>query len=175
VTSPLLPASVTAQITGIEYFQQDILAGVESDLSSMDTFILPLSLLILAVVLGSIKIMIIPVLTIFTTIIFSFGIMYPIARATQVVSFTSSVMMSLTIAMSVDYSLFLLSRLIEVYTITNDIHKSLTSTLTHAGHTIIASGTTLCLCFAGMLLFPMEVRIRYTAAPLPLFTNMWCT
>ena len=31
------------------------------------------------------------------------------------------------------------------------------STITHAGHTIIASGSTLCLCFAGMLLFPMEM------------------
>jgi uncharacterized membrane protein YdfJ with MMPL/SSD domain len=49
--------------------------------------------------------------------------MYPVALAMQVVSFTSSVMMSLTIAMSVDYSLFLLSRLLEVYAITGDKHE----------------------------------------------------
>ena len=166
--SPLIlnfPPGVEVRVTGVEFFQSDILEGVESDLSSMDRTILPLSLLILSLVLRSLKIMIIPIITIVTTIVFSFGIMYPIALTTQVVSFTSSIMMTLTIAMSIDYSLFLLSRLKEAHAQTRDddvhaasrVHAALAITLTHAGHTIVASGSTLCLCFAGMLLLPMEM------------------
>jgi uncharacterized membrane protein YdfJ with MMPL/SSD domain len=69
-TSPYLPAAVSAGVTGIEYFQEDTLAGVESDLSTMDSFILPLSLVILGLVLGSLSIMVIPVCTIVVTIVF---------------------------------------------------------------------------------------------------------
>ena len=43
----------------------------------------------------------------------SFDIVYPLTLVTDVISFAPSVMMSLTIAMSIDYSLFLLTRFVE--------------------------------------------------------------
>lgn len=132
----------------------------------MDTTILPLALLTLAFVLGSVPIMIIPITNILLTIIFAFAIMCPFALSTQVVSFTPSVMMSLVIAMSVDYSLFLLSRVQDEVAAGRTTEAAVENMVEHAGHTIVASGSTLCVCFAGMLFFPMEVRNHQTEQPL---------
>ncbi|GMH76276.1 hypothetical protein TL16_g07022 [Triparma laevis f. inornata] len=151
------PSPLTCGSTGIELFQIDILEGVESDLSRMDTTILPLALLTLAVVLGSLPIMIIPIINIMVTVTFSFGIMYPVTLLMQVVSFTPSVMMSLIIAMSIDYSLFLLSRVQDEIASGSSTNESISNMIEHAGHTIIASGSTLCVCFTGMLFFPMDM------------------
>ncbi|GMH47169.1 hypothetical protein TrVE_jg3060 [Triparma verrucosa] len=151
------PLTLTCGSTGIELFQIDILEGVENDLSRMDTTILPLALLTLAVVLGSLPIMLIPILNILITVTLSFGFMYPVTLSMQVVSFTPSVMMSLIIAMSIDYSLFLLSRVQDEISMGRTTHSSVRNMVEHAGHTIIASGSTLCVCFCGMLFFPMDM------------------
>ncbi len=54
--------------------------------------------------------MIMPILCIGSGIVTSFGIMYFVANYLDVIAFTPSLMMSILVAMSFDYSLFLLSR-----------------------------------------------------------------
>jgi len=152
-----VPPGVSVGVTGIELFQIDTLAGIEIDLSKMDKTVLPLALLTLSFVLGSLPIMIIPIINILLTIVISFAVMYPVALCMQVVSFTPSVMMSLTVAMSVDYSLFLLSRCLDDVAAGADHSTSIHNMIEHAGHTIIASGTTLCICFLGMVFFPLDM------------------
>ena len=146
---------VDVGLTGIDLFQKDALNGVNSDLHHMDFTILPLALLTLSIVLGNVPIMLIPIVNILTTITISFGIMYGVACVVQVVSFTPSVMMSLVIAMSVDYSLFLLSRVQDEVASGNKVEDAVLLMIHYGGHTIIASGVTLCACFMGMLFFPM--------------------
>jgi len=80
---------------------------------ALDSVVLPMALLILASIIRSVTLMIIPILNIFITILAEFLVMYPVALSMDVVSFTPSLMMSITIAMSIDYSLFLLSRFME--------------------------------------------------------------
>jgi len=82
------PANVTVSLTGIDLFQIDTLAGVQSDLGKMDGTVLPLALIILALILGNFPLMLIPIVAILTTICAEFTIMYPIALCVQVVSFT---------------------------------------------------------------------------------------
>jgi len=177
---PEFNQEVNVGITGIELFQFDILDGVEADLSRMDTTILPLALLTLAFVLGSVPIMTIPIVNILLTITIAFAVMCPFALSMQVVSFTPSVMMSLVIAMSVDYSLFLLSRVQDEIASGTEKEQAIENMVEHAGHTIVASGSTLCVCFAGMLFFPMEmlrsVGIGATVSILTaLFVNLTMT
>lgn len=144
-------------VTGIQPFADAIIEGVNDDLELMDKAVLPIALLILACIVQSLPFMLMPILNIGCTILAEFLIMYPVALSMDVVSFTPSVMMSITIAMSIDYSLFLLSRVMEEIALGRSLDEAIPNMLDSAGHTIIVSGGTLICCFLGMLIFPLSM------------------
>jgi RND superfamily putative drug exporter len=91
----------------------------------------------------------------------------------EIVAFAPSLMMSLLVAMSIDYSLFLLSRYREeildgvfvvlfsrAYSLGRKTKEAVTIMLSSAGMTVLISGITLCGAFAGIstLFFPI-VRV----------------
>jgi hypothetical protein len=103
--------ALNATQTGLGMFTKEALAGVEHDLEKMDMVAMPIALAVLAFVLRSWRLMLIPCVCIGTATATSFGvIMLPVSYMTEIISFAPSVMMSCTVAMSIDYSLFLLSR-----------------------------------------------------------------
>lgn len=148
---------VSHGLTGIQPFADAILEGIAEDLEIMDTAVLPLALLVLASIVQSLPFLLMPIINIICTILSSFLIMYPVALNMDVVSFTPSVMMSLTIAMSIDYSLFLLSRIMEETNEGRTLDEAIPSMLDNAGHTILVSGGTLVCCFLGNLFFPLAM------------------
>uniref|UniRef100_A0A7S2K5X9 Membrane transport protein MMPL domain-containing protein n=2 Tax=Leptocylindrus danicus TaxID=163516 RepID=A0A7S2K5X9_9STRA len=151
------PASCRIRLTGITAFTTATRESSEDDMALMDHVVLPLSLLALAAILGNLSLMLVPVLCIITAICTAGTLMYPVAQSVSVTQFTPSIMMSISIAMSIDYSLFLLSRLTENLAFGADLDYAIENMLEHAGHTIIASGTTLIVCFMGYALFPMDL------------------
>ena len=102
--------AVSVRLTGMLVFGVDIEASTEHDLLLMDGAAFPIALVILALVLRAFRLLVIPVLNIATGILVAFTIMLPVTAVMDVISFAPSVMMSTCIAMSIDYSLFLLSR-----------------------------------------------------------------
>mmetsp|Transcript_12845 Transcript_12845/g.19486 ORF Transcript_12845/g.19486 Transcript_12845/m.19486 type:complete len:989 (+) Transcript_12845:37-3003(+) len=151
------PESCRIRLTGITAFTIATREASEEDMALMDHVVLPLSLLALAYILGNLSLMLVPVLCIITAICTGGTLMYPVAESVSVTQFTPSIMMSITIAMSIDYSLFLLSRLTENLAFGADLEYAIENMLEHAGHTIIASGSTLIVCFLGYALFPMDL------------------
>ncbi len=149
------PEGYSILLTGSHILFEDMKRASEKDIIVMDSIVLPLALIVLALVLKSFKLMIIPIVSVAFSIGTSFGLMYPIARAMPVFSFVPSVMMSLVIAMSIDYSLFLLSRYREELIRGRDNYTAVTLMLEHAGHTIGVSGITLAICFFGLVFFPI--------------------
>lgn len=98
-------------LTGEAALVYDIVAGMESDLLHMDSVVIPVALFVLGVVLQSWRLMLIPLITVAMSLFVSFLIMYIIGvYLMDVVSIAPNIMMSLIIAMSIDYSLFLLTR-----------------------------------------------------------------
>ena len=149
------PEGYSILLTGSHILFEDMKRASEKDIIVMDSIVLPLALIVLAFVLKSFKLMILPTVSVAFSIGTSFGLMYPIARAMPVFSFVPSVMMSLVIAMSIDYSLFLLSRYREELIRGRDNQTAITLMLEHAGHTIGVSGITLAICFFGLVFFPI--------------------
>ena len=72
---------------------------------------------------------------------------YPNPEPSQVAS---------ALAMSIDYSLFLLSRFAEEVHAGHGAARSVEIMLATSGHTVAVSGGTLVLCFLGMLLMPVH-------------------
>eukprot|EP00164_Ancoracysta_twista_P000151 GFYU01000222.1.p1 GENE.GFYU01000222.1~~GFYU01000222.1.p1 ORF type:complete len:843 (+),score=247.73 GFYU01000222.1:254-2782(+) len=150
-------AEFTYRLTGSPYLLRDVKTGTARDMSRMDMIVAPIAMLVLAIILQSFRMMIIPLLTIATSFVCSFMIMYPVALNRTVVAFCPSVMMSALMAMSIDYSLFLLTRYREEILGGRSNDQSVVSMVESAGHTILVSGTALSLCFLGLVLFPLDL------------------
>ena len=149
------PTGYIILLTGSHILFEDMRTASEKDIIIMDSIVLPLALIVLALVLKSFKLMIIPVISVGFSIATSFFLMYPIAASMPVFSFVPSVMMSLVIALSFDYSLFLLSRYREELVRGRDNVEAVYLMMEHAGHTIGVSGLTLSICFIGLVFFPI--------------------
>merc|ERR1719197_295400 len=81
------------------------------DIAIKDPIVLPIALIVLAVVVRSWRLMLIPVFCVSCSVCLSYTIMYPVAVfAMNCSPFMPTIMISVTIAMSIDYSLFLLTR-----------------------------------------------------------------
>jgi uncharacterized membrane protein YdfJ with MMPL/SSD domain len=87
-----------------------VLDGLENDLLLGDGISIPSALLVLCLALKSFRFGIIPLISVAASILVIFLVMLPIANVTHVSSVAPNLIMSLTVALSVDYSLFILSR-----------------------------------------------------------------
>jgi len=134
----------------------------KSDAEFMDYIVMPAALLFLAKFLGNIKMMMIPVLCILNRIFCAGVILYPIGLYADINNFAPSVMMTLIIAMSIYYSMFLISSYMEEMANGNSSRDgtkeaAIESMLQSSGHTILTSGMTLCACFLGMIILPQSI------------------
>lgn len=144
-------------LTGFYVMYIDMQAATAEDLTKMDMIVLPIALVVLAFVLRSLKLMIIPIASMGISILASFLIMYPLALVWDIFSFVPSVMMSLVIALSIDYSLFLLTRYREEILKKKSVSESVLIMSKNAGHTITVSGLILIVCYMGLIFFPLEL------------------
>lgn len=148
------PEQVSLGATGSDLLNVAIGEGTASDMIHTDSIILPIAMVVLCCYLKSLRLMIIPILCVGLSLLLSFSIMLPLAvYAFNVASFAPSIMMSLTVAMSIDYNLFMLTRYREE--ILSGIHSkeidAIGATVTHSGEVIIASGLTLAITFASLI------------------------
>eukprot|EP00771_Trimastix_marina_P000174 gnl/Trimastix_PCT/1183.p1 GENE.gnl/Trimastix_PCT/1183~~gnl/Trimastix_PCT/1183.p1 ORF type:complete len:957 (-),score=320.33 gnl/Trimastix_PCT/1183:444-3314(-) len=132
--------------------------GVAFDLLVMDGMVLPIALLVLALVLRNLQMVLIPLAAFFVTMMGAFLVMYPIAKyAIHIVSFAPALMLACMLAMSVDYSLFLLSRFREELKAGRTLHDATRHMYIHAGRIVLFSGTTLAITFLGLCLLPLQI------------------
>jgi predicted RND superfamily exporter protein len=104
-------AHYTVGVTGLGALFYDVLNGSEKDMIKMDSIVLPLALTVLGFFLASFRLILVPIICVIVSLLSAFTLMLPVALyAFTVSSTTPSIMMSLALAMSFDYSLFLLSR-----------------------------------------------------------------
>ena len=164
-----------ATLTGNEVFYYEGEHMIAETLHTMDTVSLPLAVLVVWITLGNIRMLLILGFNILICLTLAFTIMYPIAQSTTVYTTVPSMMMSVIIAMSIDYSLFLLARFQEevrkekcalrkanvdtsrVFADEVRLWRIIFTMLDHAGYNVFVSGTCLMLCFIGLLCFPVSL------------------
>jgi uncharacterized membrane protein YdfJ with MMPL/SSD domain len=82
--------------------------------------------------------------------------MYFCTLVLDVMSATLSLMMSLVIALTIDYGLFLMTRFRDALVDGEPVDDALATSLASAGHTILVSGVTLTIAFIGLLIVPLD-------------------
>jgi MMPL family len=147
---------VSGQILGLPSFMASIQKSVERDVLVCDGSAIPLALLVMAVMVQSLRLLIVPILTLLASGAMSFGIMYFPTTNMPIVAMALSLMSSVVVAISLDYSLFLLSRFKEALEQNRTPVEAVEDMLHGSGHTILVSGATLATAFFGLMIIPLN-------------------
>eukprot|EP01062_Namystynia_karyoxenos_P062451 TRINITY_DN55332_c0_g1_i1.p1 TRINITY_DN55332_c0_g1~~TRINITY_DN55332_c0_g1_i1.p1 ORF type:complete len:1016 (+),score=393.96 TRINITY_DN55332_c0_g1_i1:99-3146(+) len=156
---------------GLPSFMDTIVSSAEENLGTIDAISIPLAMCVLAYILRSWRLLVLPLVNMGVTAAVSFGVMSLVADHMNVNSVAPSLMMSILVAMSIDYSLFLLTRY------RDEVRRRLPpleseqrfapglpryrleciqNMVGTAGETIAVSALTLGVCFLALLIFPMN-------------------
>lgn len=165
---------IQVYVTGLKYFSNDLRLSTKQDLKRMDMIVLPLALILVGVALlgwtkGFCFIWIIPLCGMITTVSLWSLLTNLMADHVQITQFTPSIMMSLTLGMGIDYTLFLLARYLEkrqdqaetscttILTSSLEEQKYLATLdmLKHGGLVVVLSGCTLLCTFLGLIGLPL--------------------
>ncbi|MES4906937.1 MULTISPECIES: MMPL family transporter [unclassified Streptomyces] len=125
--------------------------GIKGDFKRAEFFSLPLTVVILLVVFGSLIAAAIPLLLAATTVIATFGFLQVLAHWVPVNSATSSMVLLIGVAVGVDYSLFYLRRAREERAAGHGVAEALRITARTSGRVVVVSGLTVMLCLVGLL------------------------
>jgi RND superfamily putative drug exporter len=145
-------------ITGEYTAGRDFATVSESDLRQGEIqFGLPAALLVLLVVFGTLVGAVIPVVMALISIIVALGLVAVIGQVFVLNLFVTNMLVAMGLALGIDYSLFIVSRLREERlrgASTRDAILTVASTATRA---VVFSGTAFTLAMLGMLLMPDTV------------------
>lgn len=173
----------TFTLLGAPAFLGPATTAVEKDMAMMDGICIPIALFILWFMLRTWRLMLVPMATVIVSAFTSFAIMFLVSLKLRVFTVVvcgeqrehavcvyvgwlipapvlcwpqPSLMMSLVLAVSIDYSLFLLVRYrVELGQGTPHL-VAVEQMIRYAGQTIAISGLVLALCFYGLTIFPLE-------------------
>lgn len=127
----------------------------EMDLLHMELIAIPASFVALVWVFGGLLAAALPVAVGGIAILGSLAMLRAVASVTDVSIFALNVTVALGFALSIDYTLLIISRYREEVAGGMTRDEALTRTLSTAGRTVMFSATTVALALVGMVLFPM--------------------
>jgi len=124
----------------------------------ISTLTAPVAFALLAAVLRNARLLLITLLNIIACVTSTVLVMTAVLASGYTVSSEApALILATALAMSIDYSLFLLSRFdTELHAKGRTFDAAVLTMLETSGHTVLVSGLTLCLCFLGMLLIPVQ-------------------
>ncbi|MFI6180514.1 MMPL family transporter [Nonomuraea sp. NPDC051191] len=137
--------------------------GIKNDLGRAETTSLPLTIVILLAVFGSLIAAGIPLLLSATVVAATFGLLGFIGQWVPFNGAASAIVLLIGMAVGIDYSLFYLRRVREERAAGHDVREALRRTAQTSGHAIVASGLTVMLCLAGLLFTGVDVFKGLTA------------
>lgn len=145
------------ELTGALALFRDTMESTKKDLHVRDLIVIPLAFGLLYMQVCSWRLLLLPALSLVVVFAISFGFFVPVAKYLVDISpLTPSVMAFLNIALSVDYSLFQLTRFTEEISRGNAFEIALWRMQLYSGRVIGLSGAVIIICSMCTTLFPGE-------------------
>ncbi|MBI4302000.1 MAG: MMPL family transporter [Chloroflexi bacterium] len=139
-------------MTGLAPVYADVVKVSERDLRKAEILGLPLALLALVVVFGSLVAAGLPVAMGGISVAITLALIYFIAQRTNMSIFVMNMVSMLGLGIAIDYSLFIVSRFREELR-DKDVEQSLTRTMATAGKAVAFSGSTVFIGLMGLVTF----------------------
>ncbi|HST64829.1 MAG TPA: MMPL family transporter, partial [Mycobacteriales bacterium] len=142
---------------------RDINEQVSADIARAETLSMPILLVLLVLVFGSVVAAGLPLVVGAIAILGAFTMLRVLSLVTEVSVFSVNVVTILGMGLAIDYGLFVVSRYREELGRGLDPRAALVATMATAGRTVAVSGLTVAVSLSGLLIFP-QVFLRSMGA-----------
>jgi RND superfamily putative drug exporter len=126
---------------------------LETDLQRAELVSLPISLILLLVIFGSVVAALMPLMVGVLTILGGLGCTLLLARVTDVSSYALNVVTLIGLGVSIDYSLFIVNRFREELSAATSHEDALANTVATAGRAVTFSGLTVAIGLSALLFY----------------------
>ena len=154
-----LPAGISVNVTG-----RDALDEANNHASSgnssalLETLIGGLgALIILLFVFGTLPAILMPLVVAVAAILNTFTLVWALTYITNVSVIVQFLIALVGLGVAIDYSLLMIFRFRDELREGNDVESALVETMTHAGHSVIVSGTTVAVGLLAMIALPLPL------------------
>lgn len=157
--------ALTVQYASVGLVSGDLETGLVKDLLTIDAISIPCAFLALALCLHSVRTPILPGIVIPVVVCCAFGICYLISLGVSISSFAPEMASATVMAITIDYSLFILSRFRELAPRYELLHGSdgpyvrylvCFETAKRSAHNIVVSGMTVAVALGGLVLMSVK-------------------
>ncbi len=146
------PAGVETVVTGIPVVQHEFNDAVERDLMQAELVSLPLALIILLAVFGTLVGAVLPLLIAALALPTSIAVIGLLANVTEMSIFVTNVTTMIGLALSIDYSLFMVSRFREELR-HRSVEDAVEHTMATVGKAVAISGVAVAIGLASLTVF----------------------
>ncbi len=143
-------------VAGGPAFYADIETASQRDLRRAELIALPIALIALLIVFGTVVSAAIPLITGGAGVAVILAVLYWLAHVTDLSIFVLNLATMLGLGLAVDYALFVTSRYREELRCNdNDVEAAVTTAIVTAGRAVFFSGLTVLIGLSGLMLFPL--------------------
>ncbi|WP_239121154.1 MMPL family transporter, partial [Planomonospora parontospora] len=148
------PAGYDVRIGGRIPLLADLNAQTAADLRQAEAISMPVLLVLLVVVFGSLVAAGLPLVVGVLSVVGALALLRLLTEVTDVSVFSLNVVTMLGLGLAIDYSLFVLSAFREEIRRGSPVQAAVVRTIATAGRTVAFSGLTVATALCGLLLFP---------------------
>lgn len=153
-----LPNLFQVSVTGFAILSSEMIRAGKSGMALTDSVVIPIAISVMGLTVRSFRMMVLPLLSIGLALVISFGIMAGVSDSMAISTAAPSLMMSLSISTSTDFTLFIAARFIETVALQGARGPAaVVATLLTAGHTILLSGITFSVSLVPLAFFPTDL------------------
>jgi RND superfamily putative drug exporter len=161
IKNELTPASlaadgVTARVGGNVATEVAINNEVTADIAKAEGFSMPVLLILLTVIFGSLAAASLPLAIAGVGILGSFTVLRLLTMATTVSIYSLNITTILGVGLGIDYGLFMVTRFREELHRQPTVELAVARTVATAGRTVAVSGVTVALALTSLMLFPVD-------------------
>ena len=161
IKNDLTPASlaadgVTARVGGNVAMEVAINNEVTADIAKAEGFSMPVLLILLLVIFGSLAAASLPVAIGGIAILGSFTVLRLLTMATTVSVYSVNITTILGLGLGIDYGLFMVTRFREELHRQPTVEQAVARTVATAGRTVAVSGVTVAVALTSLMLFPVD-------------------
>src|SRR5579864_6502569 len=161
IKNDLIPPSlaadgVTAKVGGNVAFEVAVNNEVTSDIAKAEGFSMPVLLILLLVIFGSLAAASLPVAIGGIAILGSFTVLRLLTMVTTVSIYSVNITTILGLGLGIDYGLFMVTRFREELHRQPTVEQAVVRTVATAGRTVAVSGVTVAVALTSLMLFPED-------------------
>ena len=148
-------SGITVGVSGFAQVFKEVGTTIEKDLVRAETIALPITLVLLLLVFGSVVSASLPLAIGALSVVGTLAVLRLINMVTEVSIFSLNLTTAMGLGLAIDYSLFVVSRFREELRAGHDPHVAVQRTVRTAGRTVAFSAVTVAASLCALLVFPL--------------------